>query len=547
TAEEAYRKFKALTLNKDEIAFIISSYVDYNDIFIEGILSEPIELSKLMKGVMAEHFVGRFLDYMARNHLISITIKSGIEHNQFELFLKALVELPLMEKEAEKSGGDFDTFTLYLLKNRIHDVTVIHRSDIIGIHRAISWPAKAALTKIWKDIKILPLKHRNLRQQEMIRLRGHIFNNTLKPIQKDNVVKEIVENLDLIEQTLAETQKFDVEKEFIACLGEAQTYHLCSGLIEEMNGILAKSSTHEKSENVLAAGRTIKRLMRKSSERLKQLHTSSSLEIMEEMFRMGGIPESDLPEAVQFKLKTETVTSQFLDNETAYLSDFKITSNPKSYLRYLNIFVYILPELIKRKKYDSIDKIVKIMNDHMNEPVPPFVGREVYIENTCAKLRSNDILIAKLAGEFKTERKEVREVIGNLLLMLGKESVPRLINLLVETEDAAVRREICSLLEKSGETARVQIIEELKTFKHTWYTARNLLLILASIGKEEDANKISRYLSHHNPKVREETMSTVTRLAGKKVEHVLLEKLKDPDTSVVTAAVRLLAEIKSTA
>ncbi|MBM4388670.1 MAG: hypothetical protein FJ088_13085, partial [Deltaproteobacteria bacterium] len=44
TAEEAYRKFKALTLNKDEIAFIISSYVDYNDIFIEGILSEPIKL-----------------------------------------------------------------------------------------------------------------------------------------------------------------------------------------------------------------------------------------------------------------------------------------------------------------------------------------------------------------------------------------------------------------------------------------------------------------------------------------------------------------------
>ncbi|HOI09910.1 MAG TPA: HEAT repeat domain-containing protein, partial [Myxococcota bacterium] len=143
--------------------------------------------------------------------------------------------------------------------------------------------------------------------------------------------------------------------------------------------------------------------------------------------------------------------------------------------------------------------------------------------------------------------KEAREPIERAVAQFGQNVVPGLVQLLATNEDASARKAACSMLVRVGEPAVRYLLDEMRARRHTWFTVRNLVQVLADIGNAEAVPVLVEQGSHPNPKVREESAAALARLAVDDAEALLLPFLEDRDEAVVRRAILHLSQLRSTA
>ncbi len=137
------------------------------------------------------------------------------------------------------------------------------------------------------------------------------------------------------------------------------------------------------------------------------------------------------------------------------------------------------------------------------------------------------------------------EIIGNILkinefsdikgaldyfLLLQRNSIPHLCELLGNLSSSKPRRIICDALSKVGKNS----IELMTPFlgDNRWYLVRNIVYILGRIGRKEAVPFIEKPLRHEDMRVRREALQALGLIGGSEAMQYMIQSLEDRDIKI---------------
>jgi len=245
-----------------------------------------------------------------------------------------------------------------------------------------------------------------------------------------------------------------------------------------------------------------------------------------------------------FALEQPSV-SQFLDaflaDESHYLERLRnLTENPVAATPYARA----VPELVQRGKYQSACVILHAIESWSATALPSAGGFQSLLEGVRVTVADGKLFSA-LMERFRVGSAEIRRGIIELLAALACRGVPPLIELLVRSEDAELRRHLIGAFTKIGSGAVLGIRLALERLNLPARPTRDLLAALGQIGGLEAADTVRQLLHHPDASVREHALSAFTRVSGRHAEAELLAALTDSDLAVRRRAVACLGSIGS--
>jgi len=137
------------------------------------------------------------------------------------------------------------------------------------------------------------------------------------------------------------------------------------------------------------------------------------------------------------------------------------------------------------------------------------------------------------------------EIIGNILkknefpdlkgvfdyfLLLQRNSIPHLCELLGDLSSSKPRRIICDALSKVGSNGIELMVPFLKDKR--WYLVRNIVYILGRLGKQEAVQYLGKALRHPDVRVRREALQALGFIGGSEAMQHMMDSLEDRDPKI---------------
>jgi len=130
------------------------------------------------------------------------------------------------------------------------------------------------------------------------------------------------------------------------------------------------------------------------------------------------------------------------------------------------------------------------------------------------------------------KRNEFSDIRGALdyFLLLQRNSIPHLCELLGNLSSSKPRRIICDALSKVGRNS----IELMTPFlgDNRWYLVRNIVYILGRIGRKEAVPYIGKALRHEDMRVRREALQALGLIGGADAMQYMVHSLEDRDIKI---------------
>jgi HEAT repeat protein len=126
------------------------------------------------------------------------------------------------------------------------------------------------------------------------------------------------------------------------------------------------------------------------------------------------------------------------------------------------------------------------------------------------------------------------------LSLLGRNTVPHLVDMLGELENFATRSMVCTVLENWGEKS-IELLSK-GVYDRRWYVVRNIVGVLGRIGSPLAIPYLKRTIGHEDLRVRKQTLEALSKIKGEEVNSILLSILEDPEEKLRVRAARFLSE-----
>jgi len=477
---------------------------------------------------MAEMYIPKFTSFLERKDLISLTLKNKMSRAEFTSFIDLMSE-PSFVDTHEKA--DKERFSKTLEERGIFNISYIFDEEFLATKRKIPWRSQLALSRLKKDLTRIPLYH-NLEMEGMRRIRKEVIQDVTRPIKNPEVIYYVLMNTDL-----AETKELSVVEIDVGIIDS-----LSDDLLLKTSETLLKEIVRHAEDEPLS-GKSIE-LVRLAARSLNEREIEGRDTVLEAYFKQRLIPFEQLPASTQHKIKLGQLTDKFLRYSKSFFEQFDRLRNKENYLQLARSFTRVIPELIRRDRYDEILKIVTHIDRHFNEKK----HLSIYAGQILEEIGHGEIPQA-LKEKFLTGKKETRLAITPIFLKLHVGSVPYLLSLLKESHDQWVRKNACEILVQIGSSAINFILNELNKKEIGIESTIDIIRVLGEIESKEWiqplANTLRVYLNHENPRLREEALWVYCKIKGSEGEELYLHLLSDTDLGVQKKAIQCLGRIRS--
>ncbi len=180
-------------------------------------------------------------------------------------------------------------------------------------------------------------------------------------------------------------------------------------------------------------------------------------------------------------------------------------------------FMQLLKEVVDRSKVltaagefrevgVAVDYLFRFSSDSHKGLTP----RE-FAERAIRALASKEVLLEKIR-DLQTASQDERNRLILLLQYIGKISIRFLLYELTQAEGRAARRNLTAAIVAFGEKAIAPALELLEDER--WFVKRNMLAILAEIGKPALLEQLIPYLDYADARVTKEAVRTIGRIGG---------------------------------
>src|SRR4030042_3120973 len=138
--EGLYEKFKNLFEREDELAFLAREDQEQKEVLIEGILPERQRLSRMMMRGMGELYIPKFVNYLERKDLISLTMKSRMDQTEFTQFIDLMSDPSFLDTHRKE---DKDRFITALYRSGIANISFVFNEEmVLAPDREMPWRAR---------------------------------------------------------------------------------------------------------------------------------------------------------------------------------------------------------------------------------------------------------------------------------------------------------------------------------------------------------------------------------------------------------------------
>jgi hypothetical protein len=529
--EGLYQQFQSLFEVDDELAFLVREEQQKQEILVEGILPEAQRLSRMMLKGMGELYVPKFAKYMERKDLISLTLKNRMSQTEFTRFVDIMSEPSLVDTRRKE---DKERFAQALYSLGIFNISYVFNEELLAPEREMPWRARLTLSRMRKDLKMIPLFQKMVRQ-EIGEIRKNLLRDALRPIQQSDLLCAILRNSDLA--ATSEHPEEIIENEIISFLQKQYLLGTSKIFLREHLDLkqLQKGDAFERKSD---------RLVKKVSRRLKEAGTKEAENLLEDFFRHQLISLEELTPGLKDKILLERLTDKFLSFTDQFFQQLDQAKGQEAFLTVGHSFVRIVPELIRRDRYSEILRIIETLKRHFHQKTMWALLAGQILE----EIGEGSIPLL-LEEKFLMGKKGIRASVIPIFVSLETGAIPRLLSILKKSEDQWVRKNACEALIQFGPIAAAHLLKELEHEKTTIETTCDILRVLGEIKSHEwqgPLTKILRkYAAHEHPKLREQALHTFGQVGGSEGEEIFLSSLYDPDLEVRKRAIWCLGMIKS--
>ena len=521
--EGLYSRFQRLFAGRHELTFFVEDKGETKSVLVDGPLPETQRLSALMPRGMAEVYTPRLARFLERKDLVSLTLKEAMSEPEFCRFVDLMSEPTVA---ADASGHD--QFLDRLRSNGVTQFSCVFHEDMVSADRRLPWRAQLAVSRLRKDLRLVPLFH-ELDPERLRELHREVLRDVLRPLTRADLQAALLLNADLART--AEVSEEQIEDDLVECLPE-QT--LVAVAREALKGRLAGTDP-------AAAARQDRALLKLA------LHPRfgglpGAHEVVREMHDQGLLDFERLPEALRNQVLLERETDRYLAERTPALRALEESPTEEYYRGWTDYLLAVMPELLRRNRLDEVLALATTFRGHAS--LGGVRARPAAL--ALARMASGG-LGAMLKDRFIHGHKQDRVALAPTLLALGEPARGMLRDVLREAKDPWVRKNACETLLRQGPAGEELVLAELGSPALGPSTAAEVLMVLAEVGAASPSavEALRHHLPHPDPRVRGEAAWSLCRLRGAAEEESFIALLDDPDLDVRRRAVRCLRAVKS--
>lgn len=519
-----YDKFARLVGEDREVTFLLRETGAATNVYIEGLSLKPLRLADTMLKGMADTYNPRFVNFLERKELVSLSINSRMGAEEFSRLIDLISE-PFLEDMKEHAVKE--RFLACLKEREIQHLSFVFNEDFISERRNIPWRAALALSRLRKDISLIPI-FRNLQREEIGQVRKEILSDILRPLNVPELVYAFLMNLDLT--STADLSEEDAENVVFSLVKENVFINLTPIFIKDASG-------KEKKYRDILHQEKFARILGKLCQRLNKINRHESRTLMEDMFNAGLLSMEDLPAEVRERVMTVQLAMNFLEKKENYLKHFDQTNTPDEYSRRSHLMAKIIPYLIERGQYlEAVEITDKLVRHGLEKS-----ERSHIAEETIIWLAKSDAL-AEAHKAFLTTAKEGRISLGRFFVLLGPWAAPHLLSIINEANDSWKRKNAVELLTQIGPEAASSLIFEIEQCEVPAEIVATIIRVLGNVADEKLRGAAARIIKEkagdQDRDVRRESLLALCRLAPFGEFDIFKAGLDDHDEKIKKAALR---------
>lgn len=187
-----------------------------------------------------------------------------------------------------------------------------------------------------------------------------------------------------------------------------------------------------------------------------------------------------------------------------------LSSDDAEFVRLLKEVMDRASDLAAQAQHAEIGVVLDYLFRYVADNTKSLMAREL-AEKAIRALATREVLQVKI-DELAKASEDERQRLTLLFQYIGKATIPFLLTALSLAEDRTARRNLSRAIIAFGEKAVPRAIELLRDER--WYVQRNMLVILAEIGKPEHATEVLPFVEHPDPRVGKEAVKAAVRLGG---------------------------------
>ena len=535
---DLHGEFTKLVKDRSELTYMVTMTGEERGLIIEGYDSAPLHLGQVMRTNMAELFIPKFLEFFDRWNLLSFSLKADISAEEFPSFIILMSRPPEGDQGTKEAG---ERLIQAFLDHRILHISTVFNYDIVGKERRLPWRVKMVLTRLRRDLQMLPL-YKHVTPEELQRIKLQIMDDVIRPVRTPAFLKEFLVNCDLLATDIAVIREAQIERRTLESLSEEMLAATAWDLIKDLEKLSA-------TQGQMGGDRTFEERTRRVSVlgevmiRLYSIRCALDHDLLEALLRQQALPMEHLPVDIQRAVDTHRLANAFEARVDEYVEALSRIKPGEAGVQLAQMVHRIFPELVRRRHYEAVIKILRAVNKGRQEPTTSEV-----IEKLAKRLSegmASEGTIRYHLQDLDCQDRDRRNRLVEILVLTGDQAGPGLLEAYATSDNKSVRVSAFEAMRRIGVSALHPFLARLSSIERGCDV---ICHILAEVGEQGDtslAQSISQFLHHGNVNVREAALGALFKLQGPAAEGYFLQALRDREGTIRWMALWCLGYIKS--
>lgn len=532
-----YEQFRNLLEGRAELTYLILEKQESQEIAVEGYTNIHLPLYQVMIKGMADLFTPKFLEFFKRWNLLSFSIKADVTETEFNTFIELMSQPP--------TGGGKDVverLTRAFVERQVMRISTVFRHEMVGRERRLPWRVRLALTRLRRDLRVLPL-YKRASPEQLRQIKLQIIDDVIRPVRTPALLKDFLVNYDLIAADISVLDESSVEQEIVANCSDELLVGTSQAIIENLQAIREhpeRVGGDEDAAHIIA--RHVSAL-RDIANQLCAMGSSLDHDFIEALVDQNVLTLEELPLEVRQAVETRHLADAFIVRKDQYLQYLRQPSHGEATQKLAATVIRIAPDLLRRSKYALLDEIIQVVRAGRADTQANRFFQQ--LSELMVRSMSHGPTLRFTVNDLERQDKESRKLLVGILAFIGDGVAPRLLELYAESDDKAVRLSAYEALRDIGPSALQPFLSRLPSLNEEWPAIHHILGELGELGEASLAQPITGFLYHSNAHVRNASLTALFKLQGAAAEEHFLHALRDDISEVRQAAVSYLAAIGS--
>lgn len=509
------------------------------DIFISGILDEPVNIRTIVGEGKTELFIPKLSEYFNRKDLVSFAIKRKIPIEHFESFIDIMRD-PKADREETASVGDF--LTKALVERDITDVSTVFKNDLINLETSLPWRVEMAIQRLAKDLKVMPMFKRG--SAEQIRaMKVRLVEDIIRPLKHPQLLKDMVVNCYVIAMNVDDLNAEELEGTVIDSFPLPMLLPTSVFIFKELGTLTEERRKQIKNPVAMPILdrriTSVKRVLKLIALRVVREKAPGANKFLQELYFNQVLSYEELSPEVQYLVNTISMAEDIRNNTEVYLDGILKARFPEDAEILMQCIHRAAPMLIDEGYWTTLYEIVRA-GEEASASIAAMQGGE-RPENPFVSILRNSA--GQLQAAYLMADNEERLVVDGIVRHMGTTSIEILNNVLAASEDSIVQQTAANSLIELGDLARNWVTMVLSGANQPVHMQKNALQVLGYIGAgDDDIHRVRRFSVHSDPLLRGEALSSLIRLNSRDAEALTIAAINDKDSRIQQIGIAALKQ-----